>query len=92
MNKTLFKDPEPSEQFLSKGAGDGKTKITETRNGCTTIRGDALGKMKNGKSGEESGILPEMLKATCGEDDFKKLLLELCGDSTKSRQTGMMQC
>ena len=30
----------------------------------------AVGKMKNGKAGGESGILPEMVKAACCEPDF----------------------
>ena len=42
--------------------------------------GSALGKMKNGKVGGESGILPEMLRAACSEEDFTKRLLELVGD------------
>ena len=39
----------------------------------------ALGKMNSGKAGGESGILPEMLRAACGKEDFMKLLLELVG-------------
>ena len=40
----------------------------------------ALGKLKSGKAGGESGILPEMLKAVCWEEEFMKLLLELVKD------------
>ena len=39
----------------------------------------ALRKMNSGKAGGESGILPEMLRAACGEEDYMKLLLELVG-------------
>ena len=42
--------------------------------------GSAQGKMKSGKAGGESGILPEMLRAACGEEDFMKPLLKLVGD------------
>ena len=38
---------------------------------------DAIGKLKNGKAGGASGILPEMVKAACCEDDFLELLLNL---------------
>ena len=38
---------------------------------------DAIGKLKNGKAGGASGILPEMVKAACCEDDFLELLLDL---------------
>ena len=37
----------------------------------------AIGKLKNGKAGGASGILPEMVKAACCEDDFLELLLDL---------------
>ena len=37
----------------------------------------ALGKLKNGKAGGRSNILPEMLKAACEEEDFLDLLLVL---------------
>ena len=38
---------------------------------------DAIGKLKNGKAGGASGILPEMVKAACCENDFLELLLNL---------------
>ena len=41
---------------------------------------NALGKLKSGKVGGESGILPEMLKAACEEEEFMELLLKLLGD------------
>ena len=37
----------------------------------------AVGKMRNGKAGGESGILPEMIKAACCEEEFLRRLLEL---------------
>ena len=39
-----------------------------------------LGKLKSGKAGGESGILHEMLKAACEEEEFMELLLELVAD------------
>ena len=38
---------------------------------------EAVGKMKNGKAGGESGILPEMLKAICDEKEILEMLLSL---------------
>ena len=38
---------------------------------------DAIGKLKNGKARGASGILPEMVKAACCEDDFLERLLDL---------------
>ena len=38
---------------------------------------DADGKLKNGKAGGSSGIVPEMVKAACCESDFLELLLNL---------------
>ena len=38
---------------------------------------DAIGKLKNGKVGGASGILPEMVKAACCVDDFLELPLDL---------------
>ena len=38
---------------------------------------EAIGKLKNGKAGGASGILPEMVKAACCESDFLELLLDL---------------
>ena len=38
---------------------------------------DAIGNLKNGKARGASGILPEMVKAACCEDDFLELLLDL---------------
>ena len=40
----------------------------------------AVGKMKNGKSSGESGILPEMIKAACCDEEFLSKLLELVKD------------
>lgn len=37
----------------------------------------AIGRLKNGKAGGLSGILPEMVKAACCEEDFLELLLDL---------------
>ena len=36
--------------------------------------------LKNGKAGGESGILPEMVKMACSEDEFVNRLLELVQD------------
>ena len=36
---------------------------------------EAVNKLKNGKAGGASGILPEMIKAACCESDFLELLL-----------------
>ena len=38
---------------------------------------NAIGKLKNGKAGVAFGILPEMVKAACCEDDFLEILLDL---------------
>ena len=38
---------------------------------------EAVGKLKNGKAGEESGIVPEMLKAFCDEKEILEMLLSL---------------
>ena len=38
---------------------------------------EAVGKLKNGKAGGNSGILPEMLKAGCRDCDFFEMLLDL---------------
>ena len=38
---------------------------------------EAVGKLKSGKAGGSSGILPEMVKAACCEDEFLDLLLDL---------------
>ena len=40
----------------------------------------AIGKLKNRKAGGSSGILPEMLKAVCCEDDFLLPFLDLVKD------------
>ena len=37
----------------------------------------ALGKLKSGKAGGSSGILPEMAKVACEEEEFLELLLAL---------------
>ena len=38
---------------------------------------DAIGKLKNGKAGGASGILPEMVKTSCCDSDFLELLSNL---------------
>ena len=38
---------------------------------------EAVMKMKNGKAGGESGVLPEMVKAVCCEEDFVEMLVDL---------------
>ena len=40
----------------------------------------AVGKMRSGKAGGESGILPEMVKAACCDEEFLSKLLELVKD------------
>ena len=40
----------------------------------------AIGKLRNGKAAGESGILPEMLKAVCREEEVMAMLLELVTD------------
>ena len=37
----------------------------------------ALSKLKNGKAGGSSNILPDMVKAACEEESFRDLLLDL---------------
>ena len=47
---------------------------------------EAIGKIKNGKAGGESGNLPEMLKAICDEKEILEMLLSLsikCGRSVE---------
>ena len=41
---------------------------------------NAVGKLRNGKAGGESGILPEMVKAVCCEEEFVNKLLDLVKD------------
>ena len=41
---------------------------------------EAVIKLKNGKAGGESGILPEMVKAACCEEEFVQMLLDLVKD------------
>ena len=50
---------------------------------------DAIGKLKNGKAGGASGILPEMVKAACCEDDFLELLLDLVQATWKEGEVPM---
>ena len=50
-----------------------------------------LRKLKSGKAGGKSDILPEMLKADC-EEEFMKLLLELVGDVWKERRVPSDWC
>ena len=40
----------------------------------------AIGKLRSGKAGGESGILPEMVKAVCYEEAFMSSLLKLTED------------
>ena len=46
----------------------------------------AVGKLKTGKAGGSSGILPEMVKAACSDSDFLELLLSLVHQAWKERQ------
>ena len=39
----------------------------------------AVGRLKTGKAGGSSGILPEMVKAACSDSDFLELLLSMEG-------------
>jgi len=41
---------------------------------------NAVAKLRNGKAGGESGILPEMVKAACCEEEFVNKLLDLVKD------------
>ena len=53
----------------------------------------AVGKLKNGKDSDASGILPEMIKAACCEEEFMSQLMELVhmfGRSTVFQVTGVM--
>ena len=38
---------------------------------------DAVGKLQNGKAAGKSGILPEMVKAGCCNDNFLNIMLDL---------------
>ena len=46
---------------------------------------EAIEKLKSGKAGGESGVLPEMVKVACIGDDFPKRLLELVHDVWKEK-------
>ena len=46
----------------------------------------AIGKLKNGKAGGASGILPEMIKAGCSEDDFLDMMMDLVETSWKEKK------
>ena len=52
----------------------------------------ALGKLKNGRAGGESGILPEMLKAACEGKEVLELLLELAKDVWRERKVPSDWC
>ena len=52
----------------------------------------ALGKMKSGKAGGETGILPEMLKAACYKEEFMEWLLELVKDVWRESQVPTDWC
>ena len=41
---------------------------------------NAVAKLRNGKAGGESGILPEMVNAACCEEEFVNKLLDLVKD------------
>ena len=45
----------------------------------------AIGKLKNGKAGDASGILPEMVKAGCSEEDFLDMMMDLVQTSWKEK-------
>ena len=45
----------------------------------------AVGKLKNGKAGGESGILPEMVKAACCEPEFLDRLVQDGANPQKGR-------
>ena len=45
----------------------------------------AIEKLKNGKAGGESGVLPELVKVACIGDEFPKRLLELVHDVWKEK-------
>ena len=49
------------------------------------LRG-ALSKLKNGKAGGSSNILPDMVKAACEEESFRDLLLDLVHTVWEERQ------
>ena len=46
----------------------------------------ALSKLKSGKAGGSSGILPEMVKIACEEEEFMELLLALVHTVWNERQ------
>ena len=56
----------------------------------------AVGKLKSGKAGGSSEVLPEMLKTSCYDAEFRHLILDLLHSVWKERQaphrTGLMQC
>jgi len=45
----------------------------------------AIEKLRSGKAGGESGILPEMLKAVCYEEAFMSSLVKLVEDDVEER-------
>ena len=46
----------------------------------------AVSRLKSGKAGATSGILPEMLRASCCDDEFSQILLDLMHSVWKERQ------
>ena len=48
-----------------------------------------VNKLKCGKAGGSSGILPEMLKAACCDNEFFDLLLSLVCQACKERKVRM---
>ena len=54
---------------------------------------EAVMKLKSRKAAGETGILPEMVKATCCDIDCVEMLVELtCGKKVVSQQTGVTLC
>ena len=52
----------------------------------------AVSKLRSGKAGGSSGILPAMLRASCCDDEFSQILLDLMHSVWKERQVPQMQC
>ena len=57
----------------------------ESKPSICELRG-ALSKLKNGKAGGSSNILPDMVKAACEEESFRDLLLDLVHTVLEERQ------
>lgn len=55
----------------------------------------AIGKVKNGKAGGSSGILPEMIKEACNDTTFFELILDITQTAWKEvkyHRVGQMLC